>query len=63
VSEVTPEQIWEKRLNALLVAEAKEADAAAKFKIQQDIVEAKEKLGLRSPGGFRRFSPWALMRR
>ena len=37
-------QTWQKKLEYLLVEEAKAADAAAKFKIQQDIEEARQKL-------------------
>jgi hypothetical protein len=37
-------QIWQAKLEFLLVEEAKAVDAAAKFKLQQDITEAKRKL-------------------
>lgn len=37
-------QVWQERLNFLLIEEAKCADPAQKFKIQQDIKEAQEKL-------------------
>ena len=36
--------MWQKKLELLLVEEAKVTDAAAKFKIQQDIEEARQKI-------------------
>ncbi|MBN9118370.1 MAG: hypothetical protein J0I06_04275 [Planctomycetes bacterium] len=44
MSEPTPEQAWQQKLDSLQVAEAKESDHEAKFKIQQGIAEARAKL-------------------
>ena len=44
MSEPSARDVWQKKVDLLLAEEAKACDPAAKFKIQQDIAEARAKL-------------------